>query len=130
MLAWVFWLHRWAPAVAVVAFVLWVILHRRLEAGLGDALQSRWRRAWRPGPLPIVLLLASTLIFLLTDARTEAKVLPVALDALALSIVVFGGWWRRVAVPRWLGGDGVPPPLVRNSDVIALDALARKGEGS
>jgi hypothetical protein len=107
VLAWVFWLHRWAPALLVVTFVVWVILHNRLEAGLGEVLHRQWRRAWPPGPLVLIaLLVASTLAFVLHDAPAIAKILPVGLDVLALSVVLFGTWGPRAALPRWLGGAG------------------------
>ena len=125
VLAWVFWLLRWGPAFLVVTFVAWLILHRRIEAGLGDVLRRQWRRAWPPGlPVLIALLVASALTFVLYDAPTTAKVLPVALDVLALSMVLFGHWWTRFRLPRWLGGDG-PSPLLssRASDAIGVDAL-------
>ena len=107
VLAWVFWLIRWGPAFLVVTFVAWVILHHRLEAGLGDVLRRRWRRAWPPKlPVLIALLVVSALTFVLYDAPTTAKLLPVALDVLALSMILLGNWWTRFALPRWLGGDG------------------------
>ena len=128
VLAWVFWLHRWGPAFLVVTFVAWVILHHRLEAGLGEALRRRWRRAWPPrSPVLIALLVASALAFVLCDAPTTAKVLPVALDVFALSMILFGNWWTLFALPRWLGGDE-PSPFLRASDVIGVAALTMKGE--
>ena len=128
VLAWVFWLLRWGPAFLVVTFVAWVILHNRLEAGLGDALRRPWRRALPPGPLALIaLLLASALAFVLWDAPTTAKVLPVALDALALSMVLFGEWWTLFALPRWLGGTAPSPSLAQASDVIGVPALTMKG---
>ena len=41
----------------------------------------------------ILLLAASTLAFWDSDVRTLAKVLPVALNILGLSMILFGGWW-------------------------------------
>jgi hypothetical protein len=95
VLAWVFWFHRWTPALLVVAFVVWAILHARLEAGLGDVFRRQWRRAWPPGPVVLLALLAaSTLAFVLADAPPEARVLPAGLDVLAVSIILFGAWWK------------------------------------
>ena len=117
VIAWVFWLHRWVPAFLVVTFVAWVILHHRIEAGLGEVLRRQWRRAWPPRlPVLIALLGASALTFVLYDAPPTAKVLPVALDVLALSMVLFGHWWTRFTLPRWLGGDG-PSPLLSSASV-------------
>lgn len=127
--AWVFWLHRWAPALLVVTFVVWVILHNRLEAGLGEVLHRQWRRVWPPGRLVLIaLLLASTLAFVFYDAPATVKILPVGLDVLALSMVLFGTWGTRVALPRWLGGAGRSPVLVRTSGAIGVDTLSVKGE--
>ena len=128
VLAWVFWFHRWTPALLAVTFVVWLILHTRLEAGLGDVLYRQWRRAWPPGPpVLIALLVASTLAFVLYDAPAKAKILPVGLDVLALSVLLFGAWWTLVALPRWLGGNGPSPVLVRTSPAIGVAALTAKG---
>jgi hypothetical protein len=114
--AWVFWLHRWAPALLVVTFVIWVIRHNRLEAGLGEALHRQWRRAWPLRPVVLIALLsASTLAFVLHDASATAKVLPVGLNVLALSMILFGTRWTLVALPRWLGGAGPSLFFVRPS---------------
>ena len=105
VLAWGLWLHRWAPALLVITFVVWMILHNRLEAGLGEAFHRRWRHAWPPGPVILIaLLFASALAFVVADAPPKAKIVPVGLDVLALSVILFGTWWRFVALPRWLGG--------------------------
>jgi hypothetical protein len=112
--AWAFWLHRWVPALVVVGFVIWVVLHRRLEAGLGGRLHRWWRRAWPPGPVVLVaLLVASALAFVLSSAPATAKIVPVGLDVLALSMTVFGAWWRLVTLPGWLGGPGSSLRFVR-----------------
>ena len=129
VLAWVFWFHRWVPALLVVTFAVWVILHNRLEAGLGEVLHRRWRRAWPPGPVILsALLLASTLAFVLHDAPGTVKILPVGLNVLALSVILVGTWGTRVALPRWLGGAGPSPFLVRAFEAIGMDTLTVKGE--
>jgi hypothetical protein len=103
----------------VVAFVVWVILHNGLEAGLGEVLHRRSRRAWPPGPVVLIALLsASALAFVLYDAPTKTKILPVGLDGLALSVILVGKWWMLVALPRWLGGTGPSPFLARASGKV------------
>jgi hypothetical protein len=112
ILAWVLWLHRWGPAFLVLAFVAWMILHNRLEAGLGERLGRLWRRAW---PLPRVVLIAlacaSTLVFAWSDARATVKALPVALDVVGLSMLLVGDWRPRFTLPEWLGGDTRSPSV-------------------
>lgn len=121
MFAWAFWLHRWVPALLVVAFVVWVILHHRLEAGLGDVLRRQWRRAWPPRPLVLIpLLVVSALAFALLDAPVTVKIVPLGLDVLALSMTLFGGWWRRVTLARWLGGPGSSLVFVRPSAAMGM----------
>jgi hypothetical protein len=101
MLAWVLTLHAWIPAVLVVAVAIWFFLHKRLEAGLGDSVARRWREAWPPGALVLVLLLGASAVAFATAARPRtAMVLPLALTALALSMLVFGNWWRPGASPQ------------------------------
>ena len=91
------WWHRWLPALLVAGFVSWVVLHRRLEGDLGKALGRGWRRAWPPGTAVLVLLAASgTLAYWLADQPITPKLLPIALNVLALSIAAFGSWWTRV----------------------------------
>ena len=120
---WAFWLHRWVPTLLVVTFVAWLILHHRLEAGLGDVLLRRWRRAWPPAPVVLIpLLFASTLAFVLLDAPVKARILPIGLHALAFSLTLFGPWWTLVALPRWLGGPTAP---ARETVVVA-----RHGRGT
>ena len=86
----------------------------RPEAGLGEMLERRWRHVWPPGLVVLIaLLLASALAFGLRAAPVTAKILPVGLDVLALSMILFGAWWRLVALPRWLGGPGSSLSFVR-----------------
>jgi|SRR5688572_12840540 len=100
ILAWALALHAWIPALLAIGFVSWVILHKRLEGDFGDAVVGRWRRGWPPGPLILILLLAaSTLVVWESDVRTPAKVLPVTLHILGLSMILLGGWSTPV---RWM----------------------------
>lgn len=89
---------EWVPAVSVAAFALWVIFHRWLEGDPGEVLRRRWRRVWPPATVVLIpLVLASTFWFWVSDRSVEAKLLPIALNAVALSVIVRGGWSRRAS---------------------------------
>ena len=119
--AWAFWLHRWVPALLVAGFVVWVLLHHRLEAAPGEAILRRWRRVWPPGPVVSSALLSATLVaFALSGAPATAKILPVGLGILALSMTAFGAWWRLVTLPRRLGGPGSRWSFVGTSGAIGV----------
>jgi hypothetical protein len=49
ILAWTLALHAWIPALLAIAFVSWIILHKRLESDFGDALKSGRRSKRRFG---------------------------------------------------------------------------------
>jgi hypothetical protein len=122
VLAWVFWLPYWVPAFLVASLAAWMILHRRLEAGLGETVRRQWRRVWPSrSPVLIALLVASALAFVRADAPATAKAVPIGLDVLALSVILFGHWWSLFTLPRWLGGP--TPSHVRASATIGTDAL-------
>jgi hypothetical protein len=122
-LAWAFWLPYWGPLVLVLALVGWVILHKRLEANLGEAL----RRAWPPSRLVlIVLLLSSAPAFVLGQAPITARIVPIGLEVLALSVILFGHWWSLFTLPPWLGGPS--RSHVRVQAAIGTDALTLKEE--
>ena len=103
------WLHRWIPAFLLAAFVLWLLFHERLEGDRGKSRLRRWRRVWPPRTLVLgALLLGETLAFSIADAPVLTKLLPVALDLLALSVLSFGNWWRllqRLEPPGWPGSE-------------------------
>ena len=100
VLAWTLALHAWIPAFLAIAFVSWVILHKRLEGEFGDALARRWRRGWPPGRLVLTLLLAASAIVVWESAaRPLAKVLPVTLDVLGLLMILLGGWVTPIRRP-------------------------------
>ncbi len=123
VLAWMLWFHRWVPALLVAAFVVWVILHHRLEVDLGEMVLRRWRRIWPSGPLVLIpLLFGSALAFVLDDAPAKVKILPVGLDVLAFSMILFGNRWTVVVLPRWLGGPDVGTSPVREETRLGHDA--------
>jgi len=114
------WLHEWLPALLVAAWVSWLILHKRLEGGLGEALVRFWRRAWPPGPLVLILLLAANTLAYWAYAPVPGKILPIALNLLGLLMVLFGGWWGVLARSGWLrrvpaAPGGVPGPVSTNA---------------
>jgi hypothetical protein len=100
----VLWWHRWIPALLVAGFALWVILHRRLEGDLGEVLGRVWRRAWPPRTAVLVLvLLGGTLAYWVSDEPITPKVLPIALNMLALSMAWMPGAARDDAILERVG---------------------------
>jgi hypothetical protein len=82
----VLWFHAWFPALLVVAFVIWVLLHKRLEGDLGRALLPLWRHVWPPAPLVLVaLLVAATTAYWVSDQPVLRKVMPLTLTLFAPS---------------------------------------------
>lgn len=103
----ILWWHRWVPALLLAGVVSWAILHRRLEGNLGRILGRLWRRAWPPRTIALIPLLSGgTLAYWVTDEPIAPKVLPIALNIVALSIMLFGDWWTLAAHPRrfWTAG--------------------------
>ena len=91
------WFHAWFPALIVAAFVVWVLLHKRLEGDLGDTLLPLWRRVWPPAPLVLVpLLVVTTMAYWVSDQPILRKVLPLTLNLFALSMIVLESRWRLV----------------------------------
>lgn len=91
----VLWFHAWFPALLVVAFVVWVLLHKRLEGNLRQVLLPLWRRVWPPAPLVLVpLLVAATMAYWVSDQPMVRRVMPLTLNLVALSMLLFGSWWR------------------------------------
>ena len=77
----VLWFHAWFPALLVVAFVIWVLLHKRLEGDLGRALLPLWRHVWPPAPLVLVaLLVAATMAYRVSDQPVLRKIMPLTLN--------------------------------------------------
>ena len=95
----VLWLHEWLAALLVTGWVAWLIFHRRLEGDLGETFIRLWRRIWPPSPVALVPLLAANAVLYWVYAPVPGKVMPIALNLLGLSMVLFGGWWTRLARP-------------------------------
>lgn len=132
----VVWLHQWFPALLVAAFVLWILLHKRLEGDLGTGLLRLWWRLWPPRTFVLVpLLLAGALLYWVANVPITAKVMPVTLNLLALSVLLFGNWWRifRRVEMSWTRRElasSLPPRLSTSpTDGRALHRRAEESHG-
>lgn len=82
----------------MVVFVVWVLLHKRLEGDLGADLLRLWRRVWPPAtPVLVPLLVAGTVGYWVSDQPITPKVMPIALNLLALAMVAFPRSWGAIA---------------------------------
>lgn len=112
----VLWLHQWFPALMVVGFVVWLVIHRRLEGDLGDRLLRLWQRRW---PLPamvlVPLLIGGAVAYAIADQPLRTKLVPIALNLLGLSMVVFGNWGRLFTPALDAGHPLSSGPLRRSS---------------
>lgn len=96
ILAAALWWHAWMPALLVVAFVAWAVLHTRYQGPRREGFMRLRRRVWPPAPLVLIaLIVAGSAVYWMSSDAIEAKVLPIALNVLAVGAVVFGSW-RRV----------------------------------
>jgi hypothetical protein len=89
ILAAALWWHAWMPALLLVAFVLWAVLHTRFEGDRRAGFMRFRARAWPPATLILIaLIVAGTAVYGLSREPIEAKVLPIALSAIALAMLV------------------------------------------
>ena len=120
----VLWLHEWLPALLVVAWVSWLILHKQLEGSLGEGLVGLWRRRWPFGTLVLIPLLTANALAYWVYAPLPGRIMPFALNLLGLSILLFGGLWGKVGS---LGGTpdetGAPAAI---SDLAAASAQPKE----
>jgi hypothetical protein len=93
--------HVWVPALIVVVFVAWVIVHRRFEGPNGDHLARRWDRMWPPPALlTAVVALAGAVAYAASTASLEVKTLPIALNVLAIGTIAWGALFAKpVSIP-------------------------------
>ena len=114
----VLWLHEWLAPLLVAAWVMWLILHKRLEGDLGAAIVRGWRRAWPPGGLVLIALLGTNAFAYWAYAPMPENIVPIALNLLGLSIVLLGDWWAlRIRPARG--------SVARGSGTIASPATPR-----
>ena len=107
----ILWLHQWLPAILVAGWVAWLILHKRLEGDLGATLARLWRRAWPPPAVVLVPLLAANALAYWVYVPDMAWVVPVALNVLGLSVLLFGNWWSlRIGPERSRTTRTAPEP--------------------
>ena len=110
----VLWLHEWLALLLVAAWVTWLLLHRSIEGDLGAAVVRTWRRAWPPSGLVLIALLGANAFAYWVYAPIPENVVPIALNLLGLSIVLFGDWWalRRRATRRRVAAEPgtIPSP--------------------
>jgi hypothetical protein len=119
----VLWLHEWLPALLVVAWVSWLILHKQLEGSLGEGLVGLWRRRWPPGTLVLIPLLTANALAYWVYAPLPGRIMPFALNLLGLSILLFGGLWGKV---RPLGGPDETGAPAAISDLAAASARPKE----
>jgi hypothetical protein len=95
----VLWWHEWMPALIVVAFLAWALLHRRYQGSRREAFMRVRSRVWPPPTLVLVaLIVAGTAVYGLSRISMEARILPIALNVVAFGMLVVG-WARVVSLP-------------------------------
>jgi hypothetical protein len=89
------WLYQWLPALSVAAFLVWIVLHNRLEGDLGARVVRGWRRIWPPAVMVVVpLLVVGILTSWMSGLPIDRTILPIGLNLLGLSMIVWGEWRR------------------------------------
>jgi len=89
------WLYQWLPALSVAAFLVWIVLHNRLEGDLGARVVRGWRRIWPPAVVVVVpLLVVGILTSWMSGLPIDRTILPIGLNLLGLSMIVWGEWRR------------------------------------
>ena len=90
--------HIWVPALIVVVFLAWVLVHRWFEGPHGDRLASRWHRMWPPpAALTAAVALVGAVAYAASTASLEVKTLPIALNVLAIGVIAWGVLFAKSA---------------------------------
>ena len=88
------WWLEWMPALLVLAFVAWLIVHKRFEAAYGDDLRRARQRFWPPASIVLIaLIVAGTAVYYASNRALDAKMLPIALNVFALVTLILGIRW-------------------------------------
>ena len=99
LLAAALWWHFWMPGVILAAFILWAVLHRRYQGARRDAFMRVRSRLWPPSvPVLLLMMIAGTAVYALSEDSMEARILPIALNIAALVRLVVGSK-RALAAP-------------------------------
>lgn len=97
ILAAALWWHAWVPGLVLVAFVGWAVLHTRYQGVRREAFMRARARAWPPAALLLVAaILAGTALYGASSVSLEARVMPIALNLVAFSLLVVT-WFRGIA---------------------------------
>ena len=88
-----FWWHTWMPAVAVVVFVGWALLHRRYQGTRREDFMRFRRHVWPPAPIVLFAVIVATIaVYVTSTDSVEAKAMPIALTLLAAGALILGKW--------------------------------------
>ena len=94
----VLWWLEWMPALLVVAFVAWLIVHKRFDGEYADDLRRARQRFWPPASIVLIaLIVAGTAVYYASYRALAAKMLPIALNVVALVTLILGIRWPVVA---------------------------------
>jgi hypothetical protein len=103
------WVEEWLPALLVATWVSWLILHKRIEGALGEAIIRLWRIHWPPRALLLVPLLATSTLAYWVYGPLPGKILPIGLNLLGLLMVLVGGSWPAIVHAGRLGRAPTAP---------------------
>ena len=98
ILAAALWWHHWMPAVIVVAFVIWAVVHTRYQDHRRAAFMRLRGRLWPPAPVALAaLIVAGSTLYWMSSASIGSKAMPIALNVLAVAAMLLATWRRASA---------------------------------